>query len=104
MKTALAYLFIDDIRNPYDYIKTQEGDILTVARSYNAAIQALEDSKFNYIFFDNDLGDDKEGYDVAKYIVEHNIQIDGFKIQSMNPVGVKNIRELLTHYGYKEIR
>ena len=103
MKTALAYLFIDDIRNHYDYVKTQKGDLLVVARTYNAAIHALNELQFNYIFFDNDLGEDKEGYDVAKYIVENNIKIDGFKIQSMNPVGVKNIRDLLTHYGYKEL-
>ena len=103
MRTALAYLFIDDIRNPYDYIKIQKGDVLVVARTYNAAIHALDELQFNYVFFDNDLGEDKEGYDIAKYIIEHNIQIDGFKIQSMSPVGVKNIRELLTHYGYKEI-
>lgn len=103
MRTALAYLFIDDIRNPYDYIKTQKGDILVVARTYNAAIQALDELQFNYIFFDHDLGEDKTGYDIAKYIVENNINIGGFNIHSMNVVGRKNIRDLLTHYGYKEI-
>ena len=55
MKTAWAYLFIDDIRNPYDYVKIQKGDLLVVARTYNAAIQALNELQFNYIFFDNVL-------------------------------------------------
>lgn len=103
MKTALTYLFIDDIRNPNSYIKSREKDLIVVARTYDAAIQALNNLQLNYIFFDNDLGEDKEGYDIAKYIVKNHIQIDGFHIHSMNPVGVKNIRELLTHYGYKEI-
>ena len=55
------------------------------------------------MYFDHDLGVDKTGYDVAKYIVEHQIEIKGFKIHSANPVGRFNIRQLMTHYGYKEL-
>ena len=61
------------------------------------------DYTFDIISFDHDLGEDKTGYDIAKYIVENNINIGGFNIHSMNVVGRKNIRDLLTHYGYKEI-
>ena len=53
--------------------------------------------------FDHDLGLGKTGYDVAKYIIENDIAIEGFKVHSMNPVGVSNIRQLLTHYNRKEI-
>ena len=35
--------------------------------------------------------------------IENDIAIEGFKIHSMNLIGVSNIRQLLTHYGYKEI-
>ena len=40
---------------------------------------------------------------VAKYLVEYEIPIKGFRIHSANPVGRFNIEQLLTHYGYKKI-
>jgi hypothetical protein len=63
----------------------------------------IEDYNKVYISFDHDLGYDLTGYDVAKYIVENNIKIDGFTVHSMNPVGAKNIIDLLSHYGYHKI-
>ena len=55
------------------------------------------------IDFDHDIGDPYySGYTVARYIVEHNIVMDAFRIHSANPVGAANIRQLLTHYGYRE--
>lgn len=53
-----------------------------------------------WIDFDHDLGLGKTGYDVVKFIVENQLPIAGFAVHSMNPVGSKNIYELLTHYGY----
>ena len=51
------YTYIAHIKNPFtlyltvvneeDYIKTQKGDVLIVARTYNAAIQALDELQFN---------------------------------------------------------
>ena len=49
-------------------------------------------------------GEEKTGYDIAKYIVASNIKIkEGFKIHSANPIGRYNISQLLTHYGYQEL-
>lgn len=79
------------------------------AKNYEEAIKIIDaavKSKVNkelHIDFDHDLGDGKTGYDVAKYIVENQIVIASFSIHSMNPVGRKNIYQLLTHYGYKYI-
>lgn len=97
MKTIL---FIDDIRMP-DSI----GNYLTyVVRTFDEAVFALSQQDFDIISFDHDLGTEKTGYDIAKYIVENEIKIrEGFRIHSANPVGRFNISQLLTHYGYKEI-
>lgn len=100
MKTIL---WIDDIRKPTDYLDLTKAHKIIVAYNYESAIEALSDYIFDIISFDHDLGEDKTGYDIAKYIVENNINIGGFNIHSMNVVGRKNIRDLLTHYGYKEI-
>ena len=95
------YLYIDDIRIPekkYDYQ-------LYIARNYDEAVNALTQQEFDIISFDHDIGIGKTGYDIAKYIVENNIKIkEGFFVHSSNPVGKFNIIQLLTHYGYKEIR
>jgi len=55
-----------------------------------------------WLILNHDLGEEKSGYDVAKYIVEYQLPIGSFRVHSMNPVGRRNIEQLLTHYGYKE--
>lgn len=95
------YLFIDDLRFVNnDFSKYR----LFIARSYRDAIEALKTYTFDVIDLDHDLGEEKTGYDIAKYIVENGIEIkEGFKIHSANPVGKFNISQLLNHYGYKEL-
>ena len=100
------YIFIDDEREEmFDKIATKVGYKYIHCHSYETAIRCIElynDSQL-IIDLDHDLGLGKTGYDVAKYIIENDIAIEGFKIHSMNLIGVSNIRQLLTHYGYKEI-
>ena len=57
-----------------------------------------------FISFDHDLGSGYTGYDMAKYIVEYNLQLDGFTVHSMNPVGSKNIIEILNRYNYYKMK
>lgn len=92
-------LFVDDIRQPKDL----QG-IIVVARGYEQAISFLNTDSYDYISLDHDLGEEKTGYDIAKYIVENNVELKGFRVHSSNPVGRFNIVQLLTHYGYKEVR
>lgn len=54
-----------------------------------------------YIDFDHDLGEKKTGYDVAKFLIEHEIKVK-YRVHSMNPVGRANIEQLLNHYGYEK--
>lgn len=100
----MKILFIDDIRNPFDYIDNVDGVYVVIARNSHDALAALKEFTFDIIFFDHDLGEDRTGYDIAKWIVENNIKIkQGFKIVSSNPVGRFNISQLLDRYGYQEI-
>lgn len=93
-------IWVDDVRPaPKDYIH---------CRTYNEAIGVLYQGMFGdddieEIWLDHDLGEQKSGYDIAKFIVEEKVCIGGFGCQSMNPVGRKNICNLLTHYGYKQL-
>ena len=92
-------IWVDDIRIPpldCTWCKTYKQAIFTL----DALVACNEE--IDLICLDHDLGEDKSGYDVAKHIVEYQIPIKEFYIQSKNPVGQFNIRQLLTHYGYKE--
>ena len=94
----MKVLYVDDIRFP-EYFH-QIGAEITVARTYDEAIQYIDDN-YDIISLDHDLGEDKTGYDIAKYIVENQIKVGAVDIHSANPVGRFNINQLLTHYGYK---
>ena len=99
-------LWLDDERQPSKTFLNRVESYF-VAESYEDAIFYLanfrEDERYEdlLVSFDHDLGEEKTGYDFAKYLLEHNIEIGGFMIHSMNPVGANNIYQLLTHYGYK---
>ena len=98
------YIFLDDEREEmYNQISANKDFLYVHCYTYEEAINVLKLADITNIVidFDNDLGTVKEGYDVAKYIVENQIPLLYFKIHSMNPVARKNIYELLTHYGYK---
>lgn len=98
------FLWVDDIREipetKYSY------DIVLWAKTSQRAIKILYDFHKDFyitIDFDHDLGgwSDGTGYDIAKYIVENQIQLHSFSVHSANPVGAFNIIQLLEHYGYR---
>lgn len=96
-----VYIFIDDERN------TAAQLIPTIiVRDYGSAIQTIAHfapvAQTLYIDFDHDLGEGKNGYDVAKWLLENEIRNVRYHIHSMNPVGRANIDQLLSHYGYEQ--
>lgn len=97
------YIYVDDIRKCPNRI--EENFITFTCRTYNAAIEVIDYcTSFKdvevYLDLDHDLGEEKSGYDIAKYIVENKIPITGYKVHSMNSVGTWNIHQLMGHYGY----
>lgn len=93
-------LFIDDVRNP-------PTDEWAVARSFSEAMNyMLEHGCPQYISFDHDLGIGPSGYDIADWMVDMDLDNDGFAIpddfdytvHSANPVGKSNIQALITGY------
>lgn len=98
----MIILFIDDLRESKNYVTEKNYNVIITARNYADAIDWLSNNGWvDIVYFDHDLGEDKTGYDIAKYIVENKIKLKGFKIHSSNPVGRFNIRQLLEHYGYR---
>ena len=100
------YIYVDDVRKCLYH--EDDRFVTFIARTYNAAIEVIDYcSSFKdaeiYIDLDHDLGEEKSGYDICKYIVEKQIPIAGYAVHSMNVVGKWNIHQLMDHYGYRRI-
>ena len=105
-------LWLDDYRNPYEsdwLIFSPIGRDVDVIwlKSYNEFIEYIEQNGMpDGICFDHDLGDEKTGYDCAKWLVEYcmdnGLSIPKWNVQSSNPVGKDNINGLLNNFLNKE--
>ena len=100
----MRYLYIDDERTPKTDLPWD------IARSFEDATNFIRENDVpDYISFDHDLGTALSGFDIAKWLVEQDL--DGtinipknfqYNVHSANPVGAKNIQCLLDSYmNYK---
>ena len=105
-------LWLDDYRNPYenDWLIFspigRDADVIWL-KSYNEFIEYIEQNGMpDGICFDHDLGEEKTGYDCAKWLVEYcmdnGLSIPKWNVQSSNPVGKENINSLLNNFLNKE--
>lgn len=85
------YLYLDDIRSP----KYRN---FYVTQCYQDCIDMIKNNKIEYLSLDHDLGEEKTGYDVAKFLVQEGIKIPVINIHSANPVGRDNIVQLINRY------
>ena len=107
------YLFLDDLRNPYDCIvymqrRGFDSKIYTlpweIVRSYTEFTDWIQQNGVpGIISFDHDLGEtDKSGFDCAKYLlnycIDNKVKVPVYLIHSSNPVGAENIKSLLEGY------
>ena len=105
-------IWLDDIRNPFtgvwwslvQKLKEQYGfSSIIWARTYEEFVYIIQHNGLPvFICFDNDLGEEKEGYDCAKWLIEycldHNCDAPDFYIQSDNGPAQDNIRMLINNY------
>jgi hypothetical protein len=105
-------LWVDDARNPMEddwmnFSPIGRNCKVIWAQSYQEAIDFLEKEWPDAICLDHDLGEEKSGYDIAKYIVDRCIdegkKLPEFASQSANPVGRENIITLLSNYKRHEL-
>lgn len=85
------FLYLDDIRNP-------KLNSLYIVRNYEDCIDYLKNNTVYFLSLDHDLGEEKTGYDVAKFLVQEGIEIEHINIHSANPVGRDNIIQLIQRY------
>jgi hypothetical protein len=119
-------LFLDDNRNPYDVFKTTinpiyEDNNWVVVKNYNQFVEYIQqnglpevisfdhDLSFDHYTEDNQKGDlnyddfkEKTGYHCGVWLIEYctkmNLKLPKYFVHSMNPVGSKNIENLLSSF------
>lgn len=99
------FLWVDDERKaPLDTSIMNPDCAVITAKDYSSAVEVLgfcRDKGWEvYIDLDHDLGEGKTGYDICKFIVENRYPLLGCHLHTMNPVGMQNMYQLLSHYGY----
>lgn len=88
-------LFLDDERFP-----PEDGELWIVVRNYAEFLKCIANYGLpTFISFDHDLGDGKDGYDCAKWLVEIcmdcDVDIPDFYVHSQNPIGSGDIEGYL---------
>lgn len=90
-------LFIDDERFP-------PTDDFFVTRSYVETVELIKSYGLpSFISFDHDLGNEKTGFDIAKWIVNFCLDNDiqptfSYYVHSQNPIGKNNIEGIINAF------
>ena len=86
------WLLIDDCRDL---------NCEVIARTPNAGKKLLALGGWECVCFDHDLGTNESGYDVLKWASAANFLPDRVQLVTSNPVGRKNMKNLLLDNGFK---
>ena len=100
-------LWLDDERDPEDerwqaYFPLSNPAVVWV-KTYASFVEWVTDHGLpDAVCFDHDLGEDKSGFDAAKWLAEyclaqHN-SLPVWNIQSANPIGKENIISILRSF------
>jgi hypothetical protein len=84
-------LYVDDLRPCPEGWET--------VGTYEDAVAFLFLHPVEELSLDHDLGHDGTGYDIVKWMFEANIWPKKLRLHTANPVGRKNMRQLIEHYG-----
>lgn len=95
-------IWLDDYRQPEQRLFKLFKHVIVI-KNYNDFISFINNKGLPAcICFDHDLGEDKTGYDCAKFLVDycvsHNCDLPEYYSQSDNIVGKTNILQLLDRY------
>ena len=99
-------LFIDDERIPKDvfWINYPENLQWDIVRNYNQATEYITINGLpEFISFDNDLGEPKEGYDILKWLIEycldHNLKLPICAVHTKNCEAADNMINLINNFN-----
>ena len=102
----MKVIWLDDYREPYHFLYEDYGykeEDITICKNYSQFVKAISKNGLpEMICFDHDLGEEKTGYDCAKFLVDYclknKLKLPEWYIQSANIVGAMNISNSLQCY------
>lgn len=102
MKKHYAHIWLDDFRAPM----VPDGESIFWLKNYDGFVSCVmglgEKISSCIVHFDHDLGEEKSGYDCAKWLIDWCLKNDygvpDYDIQSSNPVGRQNIESVFESY------
>lgn len=107
MGTSPRILFLDDDISRVEEFQIRTG--LTVVHSTNIGdfISRLNDSRYDLIMLDHDLGtNDGDGSDAAKYLAANRLLLGDDQtviIHSANPIGAANMMSHMKHADHLRV-
>ena len=87
-------LLVDDMRS---------ADVTKTCRDFRTACTSAFQEKYDVLYLDHDLGEEKTGYDFIKYCIALDITFKNVIVVSSNPVGRDNIGFALKGAGYRQV-
>ena len=102
MERYYAHIWLDDFRAPM----IPQTETIAWVKNYDEFVGQVKAFGKHIseciVHFDHDLGEDKSGYDCAKWLVdwciENDYAVPDYDIQSSNPVGRQNIESVFESY------
>ena len=75
----MKVIWLDDEREPYNFLYEDYGykeEDITVCKNYSQFVKAISKNGLpEMICFDHDLGEEKTGYDCAKFLVDYCLKV-----------------------------
>lgn len=98
-------LFLDDVTIPICRYPKSNNEDWDIVRTFNEFKNYITENGIpKIISFDHDLGEEKNGNDCAKWLVEYCIDNKILEpnfavlVHSMNPIGAKRIRDTFKYF------
>ena len=102
-----GYVWCNSVNDAINTIKLREARIKNILQRYTPSETRMKDLSIQVIDIDDDAGDYAcYGGDYIKLLdwLEETGRNYPIRIHSQNPVGVQNMRAIIQHNGWKEIK